>query len=84
MEVKLDYRPNSCPICLICIECSEFYETSCICKSKEVRWNKKHEGYRVDFRHKALTNKNKRLKLDSTFVIWFFENISSQIEIQEN
>ena len=78
------YRPNSCPICLICIECSEFYGISCTCESKKIRWNKKKEGYCVDFRHKALTDKNSRLKLDSTFAIWFFKNISSQIEIQEN
>ena len=33
-EVKLDYRPNSCPICLICIECVKFYRSSYSCESK--------------------------------------------------
>jgi hypothetical protein len=83
---KLVYRPNSCPICLKCIECNEFYGSSCACESREIYWNKKSEGYCVDFRHKALidTPQNKKLKLDPIFVIWFFENISSQIEILEN
>ena len=84
MEVKLVYRPNSCPICFICIECSEFYGLSCTCESKEIHWNKKSTGFCVDFRHKALTDQNKKLKLDPIFVIWFFKNISSQIEIPEN
>ena len=69
MASKLSYRPNSCPICLICIECKEFYGSSCICEPKEIYWNKNGEGYSVDFRHKALTNiQSKKPKLDPTFV----------------
>ena len=80
----LDYRPNSCPICLICLECGEFYGSSCICESKKIYWNRKSEGYCIDFRHKVLLTSYKKSKLDPIFVTWFFENISSQIKIFEN
>src|SRR4051794_5701396 len=80
----LDYRSNSCPICLICLECEALYRSSCICKSKEMCWNKKSEGYCIDFCHKVLINSYKKSKLDPIFVTWFFENISSQINISKD
>ena len=84
-EMKLVYRPNSCPICLICIECAKFYGSSCSCESKEIYWNK-NKNYPVDFWHKLLTDSftNNRLKLDQRFVSWFFEKVSPQIKMPEN
>src|SRR5436305_15262361 len=84
-KMKLVYRSNSCPICLICIECAKIYGSSCSCKSKEIYWDKNNK-YPVDFRHKLLTtySTNNRMKLDSIFVSWFFEKASPQIKIPEN
>ena len=84
-EMKLVYRSNSCPICLICIECAKVYGSSCSCESKEIYWDK-NSKYSVDFRHKLLTNSstNNRMRLDQMFVLWFFEKVSSQIKIPEN
>jgi len=75
----LQYRPNACPLCLTCLVCTEVYGKNCICPPKELKWQRKSNEYKIDFRHKPLdtvTARKQKIKLDNVFVNWFHSNIS--------
>ena len=75
----LQYRPNACPLCLTCLVCTEVYGKNCICPPKELKWQRKSNEYKIDFRHKPLDTvaaRKQKIKLDNVFVNWFHSNIS--------
>jgi len=80
----LDFRLNSCPICLICLDCQNEYGQKCTCQARNIKWKKKkvERDYIVDFCHKPLSQKgatNQKVTLDPEFVDWFLDNISPKI-----
>lgn len=83
----LQYRPNACPLCLICLVCTEVYGKNCICPPKELKWQRKSNEYKIDFRRKLLGTveaRKERTKLDNVFVNWFHNNILPDLEIPED
>lgn len=84
----LEYRPNACPLCLICLVCTKSYGKDCTCPFKELKWQRKSKEYQLDFRNKLLHNKvserreNKdKGKFDPEFVNWFRNNIQPGLKI---
>ena len=82
----MEFRLNACPICLTCLDCENKYGQNCTCQARKITWKKKiiERDYAVNFRRKALTQKgatSQKVVLDSGFVDWFFNNISSSIEL---
>ena len=70
----LQYRPNACPLCLTCLVCTEVYGKNCICPSKELKWQRRSNEYKIDFHHKSLdmvAARKQKIKLDNVFVNWF-------------
>jgi hypothetical protein len=83
---SLQFRPNACPLCLVCLVCTKIYGENCICPYKELKWRRKSDEYKIDFRHKSLDKvaaKKQKTKLDNEFVSWFHKNISPNLEISE-
>jgi hypothetical protein len=84
----LQYRPNACPLCLICLVCTKSYGKDCVCPFKELKWQRKSNEYQLDFRNKLLHNKvserkeiKDRRKFDPEFVSWFRNNIQPGLKI---
>ena len=77
----------SCPLCLTCLVCTEVYGKNCICLPMELKWQRKSNDYKIDFRHKLLgtvATRKQRTRLDNIFISWFHSNISSDLEIPED
>ena len=83
---SLQYRPNACPLCLICLVCAKTYGENCVCPPKDLKWKRKSNEYIIDFRHRLLDQvaaRKAKTKLDNIFVSWFHENVSPSLEISE-
>ena len=86
MTLLLKFRLNACSICLICLDCENVYGQSCTCQARQVEWKRKKDerDYKVDFRHKPLTQigaTKQKVALETKFIDWFFANASPHIEI---
>lgn len=55
----MEFRLNTCPICLTCLDRKNKYGQNCICQARKVEWKRKkiERDYIVDFIHKPLTQK---------------------------
>ena len=83
----LQFRSNACPLCLTCLVCTEVYGQNCTCPPKELKWKRKSNEYKIDFRHKSLdmvAARKQKIKLDNLFVNWFHSNISLDLKISED
>ncbi|CAG8555517.1 16660_t:CDS:2 [Gigaspora rosea] len=87
MTETLAYRPNVCPICLVCLVCAKSYSKECACPYAEIYWNKRRDGYQLDFCKNPLTQAAatiKKIKFDKEFVRWFHSNYASNFEVPPN
>lgn len=86
MEYPLSHRINVCSICLKCLKCDESYGTSCLCESIIMYWSRNISETKK-FRTKTLTQEAARKrnnKFDQDFVVWFWSNVSQNLEISSN
>jgi hypothetical protein len=84
---SLKYRPNACSLCLIYLVCTKTYDENCTCPPKELKWKRKSDEYKIDFRHKALdmvAARKQKIKLDNEFISWFHDKISLKMETLED
>ena len=51
---SLQHQPNACPLCLVCLICTKIYGENNTCPSKELKWKRKSDGYKINFRHESL------------------------------
>ncbi|ORX98855.1 hypothetical protein K493DRAFT_313481 [Basidiobolus meristosporus CBS 931.73] len=73
-QAPLNLRPNACVICLTCLTCAGKYGTEdCRCPAAEIQWNKKKQGYRVEFRRRSV------FPDDEIFMTWLKGNLSQRL-----
>ena len=41
IKLNMEFRLNTCPICLTCLDCKNKYGQNCTCQARKVKWKRK-------------------------------------------
>ncbi|KAK9720281.1 hypothetical protein K7432_004209 [Basidiobolus ranarum] len=78
-QFSLSLRPNICVTCLTCLTCAGKYGTNdCHCPASEIHWNKRRQGYKVEFRRRCILPNNR------VFMTWLKANLSQRLIWEES